>query len=138
MIVSLFAAAAVLLAAFIAIQLRVKEPMLPLGLFKRPAFTGVQIAAFAVSGSMFALFLYLTLYLQNYLELSPLEAGVRYLPITLASFVAAPIAGALLSRAPARVMMSAGLAIAGVGLLLMSGVDAGDDWTTLLGGFLVA
>ena len=55
--------------------------MLPLGLFRRPAFTGVQIAAFAVSGSMFALFLYLTLYLQNYLELSPLEAGVRYLPV---------------------------------------------------------
>ena len=44
-----------------------REPMLPLGLFKRPAFTGVQLAAFAVSGSMFALFLYLTLYLQNYL-----------------------------------------------------------------------
>ena len=59
MIVSLFAAAAVLFAAFIVIEPRLKEPMLPLGLFKRPAFTGVQIAAFAVSGSMFALFLYL-------------------------------------------------------------------------------
>jgi MFS family permease len=87
---------------------------------------------------LFAVFLYLTLYLQNYLGLSPLEAGVRYLPITLASFIVAPIAGALLSRLPARLMMSGGLAIAGVGLLLMSGVGAGDEWTTLLGGFLVA
>ncbi len=138
LIVSLFAGAAVLLAAFVAIERRVAEPMLPLGLFKRPSFTGVQLAAFAVSGSMFALFLYLTLYLQNYLHLSPLEAGVRYLPITLASFVMAPVAGALLSRVPARVMMSAGLAAAGVGLLLMSGIEAGDEWTTLLGGFLVA
>jgi EmrB/QacA subfamily drug resistance transporter len=137
-IVSLFAAAAVLLAAFVAIESRVKEPMLPLGLFKRPAFTGVQVAAFAVSGSLFALFLYLTLYLQNYLGLSPLEAGVRYLPITLLAFFVAPVAGALLSRVPARVMLSVGLAGTGVGLLLMGGVHAGDEWTGLLAGFLVA
>jgi EmrB/QacA subfamily drug resistance transporter len=138
LILSLFASAAVLLAAFVAIERRVAEPMLPLHLFKRPAFTGVQVAAFAVSGSMFAVFLYLTLYLQNYLGLSPFEAGLRYLPITVASFFAAPVAGALLSRVHARVLLSAGLALAGVGLLLMSGVGAGDEWTTLLGGFLVA
>jgi EmrB/QacA subfamily drug resistance transporter len=136
-IVSLFAGAAALLAAFAAIESRVKEPMLPLGLFKLPSFTGVQLAAFAISGSAFALFLYLTLYLQNYLGYSPLEAGLRYLPITLASFAFAPIAGALLSRVPARVMLSTALGAAGVGLLLMSGIGAGDEWTTLLGGFLV-
>jgi EmrB/QacA subfamily drug resistance transporter len=137
LIVSLFAGAAVLLAAFVAVERRVREPMLPLGLFKRPSFTGVQIAAFAVSGSAFALFLYLTLYLQNYLGYTPLETGLRYLPLTLASFIVAPIAGALLSRVPARLLLSAGLAIAGSGLLLMSGIDAGSEWTTLLGGFLV-
>ena len=65
LIVSLLAAAAVLMAAFIAIERRVAEPMLPLGLFRSRAFTGVQLAAFAVSASMFALFLYLTLYLQQ-------------------------------------------------------------------------
>jgi EmrB/QacA subfamily drug resistance transporter len=138
LIVSLLAGAAILLAAFIAIERRVAEPMLPLALFRRPAFTGVQLAAFAVSGSIFALFLYLTLYLQNYLGLSPFDAGLRYLPITLASFVAAPIAGALLSRVHARMLLSLGLAGVGGGLLLMSGVDAGSEWTTLLGGFLVA
>jgi len=137
LIVALFVAAAALLAAFVVIERRVKEPMLPLGLFKRPAFTGVQVAAFAVSGSMFALFLYLTLYLQNYLGLTPFEAGVRYLPITLASFFVAPVAGALLSRVPARVMLSIGLIGTGVGLLLMSGIQAGDSWTGLLAGFLV-
>jgi EmrB/QacA subfamily drug resistance transporter len=138
LIVSLFAVSAVLMAAFIAVERRVAEPMLPLGLFRRPAFTGVQLAAFAVSGSIFALFLYLTLYLQNYLGLSPFEAGLRYLPITLASFIAAPIAGALLSRVQARLMLSLGLAGVGAGLLLMGGIDAGSDWTTLLGGFMVA
>jgi EmrB/QacA subfamily drug resistance transporter len=138
MIVSLSVGAAVLMAAFVAIERRVKEPMLPLGLFKRRAFTGVQLAAFGISGSMFALFLYLTLYLQNYLDHSPLEAGLRYLPITLASFFVAPIAGALLSRVQARVMLSIGLAGAGLGLVLMGGLDAGSEWTSLLGGFLVA
>jgi EmrB/QacA subfamily drug resistance transporter len=138
LIVSLLAGAAVLLVAFLAVERRVAEPMLPLELFRRPAFTGVQLAAFAVSGSVFALFLYLTLYLQNYLGLTPFQAGLRYLPITLASFFAAPVAGALLSRVQARLMLSVGLAGAGLGLLLMGGVDAGSDWTTMLGGFLVA
>ena len=49
----------------------------------RPAFIGAQIAAFAISSSMFAMFLYLTLYLQNILGLSPLQAGLRFLPLTL-------------------------------------------------------
>jgi EmrB/QacA subfamily drug resistance transporter len=138
LILALFAGSSVLLAGFVAIERRVAEPMLPLGLFRRRAFTGVQLAAFAISGSLFALFLYLTLYLQNYLGYSPLETGVRYLPITVASFIAAPIAGALLSRVPARLMMSASLAVAGLGLVLMSGIETGDEWTTLLGGFLVA
>ena len=138
LIVSLLAGSAVLMAAFVAIERRVREPMLPLGLFRRPSFTGVQLAAFAISGSLFALFLYMTLYLQNYLGYSPLEAGLRYLPITVASFLAAPVAGLLLSRVPARLMLCAGLAASGIGLLLAAGVGVGDEWTTLLGGFLVA
>src|ERR671925_4178 len=110
LIVSLFAGSAALLVSFLAIERRVAEPMLPLGLFRRRAFTGVQLAAFAVSGSLFALFLYLTLYLQNYLGLSPFEAGVRYLPITVASFIFSPVAGMLLSRVHARAMLGTGMA----------------------------
>ena len=99
-----------MLAAFAAIEQRVAEPMLPLGLFRRRAFTGVQLAAFAVSASLFALFLYLTLYLQNYLGYSPLQAGLRYLPITLAPFFVAPLAVALMARVQARVLIAIGLA----------------------------
>jgi EmrB/QacA subfamily drug resistance transporter len=138
LIVGLFAAAAVLLVAFVAIERSVAEPMLPLGLFKRPAFTGVQVAAFGISASMFALFLYMTLYLQSFLGHSATEAGLRYLPLTVAVFLVAPIAGALLGRVQARVMMSVGLVGAGAGLLLIAGVDAADDWTGILGGFIVA
>ena len=138
LIVGLFAAAALLLVAFVAIERRVPEPMLPLGLFKRPAFTGVQLAAFGISGSMFALFLYLTLYLQNFLGHSPTEAGLRYLPLTVAIFLVAPIAGTLLSRVQARFMLSLGLIGAGAGLMLISGVQVTDEWTGILGGFIVA
>jgi predicted MFS family arabinose efflux permease len=138
LIVSLLAGAAVLLAAFVATERRVAQPMLPLGLFKRRAFTGVQLAAFAVSVSLFALFLYLTLYLQDYLHYSPLQAGLRYLPITIASFIAAPIAGALLSRVHARVLMALGLLGTGGGLILMSGLSADSTWTALLPGFIAA
>ena len=138
LIVSLFAGAGVLLAAFAVIEQRVAEPMLPLALFRRRAFTGVQLAAFAVSGSMFALFLYLTLYLQSFLGYSPVEAGVRYLPITLASFFVAPFAGMALARVQARYLMSAGLALTGIGLALMAGLDMSSDWTALLAGFLVS
>src|SRR5947207_1288165 len=74
LIVSLFAGSAALMAAFVATERRVSEPMLPLGLFRRPSFTGVQLAAFAISASGFALFLYITLYLQNYLGYTPLQA----------------------------------------------------------------
>jgi predicted MFS family arabinose efflux permease len=136
-IVSLFAGSAALMAAFVAVESRVREPMLPLGLFRRASFTGVQLSAFALSVSVFALFLYTSLYLQNYLGYSPFQAGLRYLPITVVTFLVAPVAGALLSRIPARVLLGFGLATAGVGLLLMSGVSAGSEWTTLLGGFLL-
>jgi EmrB/QacA subfamily drug resistance transporter len=137
-IVSLFAASAVLLAAFAVTERRVAEPMLPLGLFGRRAFTGVQLAAFAVSGSMFALFLYLTLYLQSFLGYSAIEAGVRYLPITVASFIAAPLAGMALAKVQARYLMSGGLALTGVGLVLMSGLGMDSQWTALLAGFIVS
>ncbi len=137
-IVSLLRRRRVLLAAFAVIEQRVAEPMLPLSLFRRRAFTGVQLAAFAVSGSMFALFLYLTLYLQSFLGYSPIDAGLRYLPITVASFVVAPMAGMALAKVQARYLMSAGLALTGVGLLLMGGLDVDSEWTALLLGFIVS
>jgi len=138
LIVSLLASAVVLLIAFVVIERRVAQPMLPLELFKRPAFTGVQLAAFAVSGSMFALFLYLTLYLQNFLGYSPIDAGLRYLPITVASFIVAPMAGLALARIQARYLMAGGLALTGVGLALMAGLHLDSTWTALLAGFVVS
>jgi EmrB/QacA subfamily drug resistance transporter len=129
---------AVLLLVFTAIQLRSGHPMFDLGLFRKPAFVGVSIVAFCLSAGMFAMFLYLTIYIQNVLNFSPLQAGVRFLPITLLSFFVAPVAGQLLNRIQARVFFGVGLGCVGVGLLLMRGVSVDSTWTTLLPGFLIA
>src|SRR3954470_11963579 len=110
-IVALLTGAVVLLVAFVVIELRSKDPMLPLDLFRNRSFTGVQIAAFAVSSTLFALYLYLTLYLQGYQGDSPLDAGLKYLPISLTVFIVSGAAVSLIARAPARVLMSSGLAL---------------------------
>jgi MFS family permease len=110
--------------------------MLDLSLFRKPAFAGASIVAFAISASSFAMLLYLTLYLQNVLGFSPLETGVRVLPITLLAFAVAPFAGKLSATVPVRALMGFGLALAGLGLALMHGVTATSEWTALLGGFL--
>ena len=69
------------------------------------------------------MFLYLTIYMQGVLDFSPLEAGLRFLPLTVLGFVVAPISGALSNRVPIRVLLGIGLALVGVGLLLMHGVS---------------
>ena len=136
--VALFITAGVLLTAFVVIELRVEDPMLDLSLFRIPTFTGAQIVAFAISASIFSQFLYLTLYLQNVLGYSPIQAGLRFLPLSLISFVVAPIAGRLSTRIPVRILLGVGLAIVGIALLLMHGVTSSSGWTALLPGFLLA
>jgi predicted MFS family arabinose efflux permease len=111
--------------------------MFDLSLFRVPTFTGAQIVAFAISSAMFSQFLYLTLYLQNVLGYSPIQAGLRFLPLSLLAFVAAPIAGRLSTRAPVRVLLGVGMGLVGVALLLMHGVTPSSHWTTLLPGFIV-
>ena len=93
-IVSLFVASALLMVAFFVNELRTPDPMLDLGLFRIPAFVGVSVVAFTLAASIFAMFLYLTLYIQDDLGYGPLPAGIRFLPITLLSFVVAPSPGA--------------------------------------------
>jgi len=137
-IVSLLTVAALLLIAFVASQAVERNGMVDLTLFRRPAFVGAQTTAFTISASMFAMFLYLTLYLQNILGLTPLQTGLRFLPLSIISFVAAPIAGRLSSRVPIRILLGTGLALNAVAMWLMSRVSTSSDWTVLLPGFIVA
>jgi EmrB/QacA subfamily drug resistance transporter len=136
-IVATLAGGGALLAAFVAIELRVRSPMLDLRLFRVPAFTGASIAGFAVAASVFSMLLYLVLYLQNVLGHSPLEAGLRLLPITAMAFVFSPLGARLSERVPLRALIGAGLALAGAGLLVAGGLDVDSEWTALLAGLLL-
>jgi len=133
----LLIAAVVLLATFTAFELRRSEPMFEVRLFRKPTFTGAQIIALFLAAGMFSQFLYLALYLQNVLHLSPVATGLRFLPLSITSFFAAPLAGRLMSRVPVRALFGFGLALVGVALLLMHGVTPSSSWTTLLAGFIV-
>jgi EmrB/QacA subfamily drug resistance transporter len=137
LIIGLFVASAVLITTFISSQVVQPSSMVDLTLFRRPAFVGAQVTAFAISSTLFAMFLYLTLYLQDVLRLSPLQTGVRFLPLSLVSFVAAPVAGRLSARVPIRLLLGSGLALVALSLWLMSGITLHSGWTTLLPGFIV-
>ncbi len=127
-----------LLVAFLLVEARRERSMFDLTLFRKPAFVGAQLVAFTISAGIFAMFLYLTLYLQNVLGYSPLQAGLRFLPVSVVSFVAAPVAGKLSAHAPPRVLLGVGLGLVALGLLLMHGVDRNSSWLHLLPGFLVS
>jgi predicted MFS family arabinose efflux permease len=111
--------------------------MIDLSLFGRPAFTGAQITAFSLSCAVFAMFLYLTLYLQNYLGFSPIQTGVRFLPITVLAFVCAALSGSLSEKVPVRLLLGFGLALCAVGVLLLRRISVDSSWTAMLPGFLL-
>ena len=112
--------------------------MLELRLLRIPTFAGGAIVAFTLAASMFAMFLYLTLYLQNVLGISPLGTGLRFLPLSMLSFVVAAAAGPLSERFPVRLFLGGGLVITGISLLLMQGLTDASRWTALLPGFCLA
>jgi predicted MFS family arabinose efflux permease len=84
------------------------------------------------------MFLYIVLYIQNVLGYSAFQAGLRFLPLSLLSFVAAAISGRATARVPVRYLMGGGLLLVAGGLLLMHGVTINSKWTTLLGGFILS
>jgi EmrB/QacA subfamily drug resistance transporter len=138
LILGLFTGSAALLVVFLLAEWRGSDPMLDLGLFRRPAMCGVSVTAFTLAGSIFALFLYITLYVQDDLGYGPLAAGLRFLPITVMAFLVAPVAGKLTDRVQSRYLLGTGLLLVTVGLLLMGTTGATSSWTQLLPGFIVA
>jgi EmrB/QacA subfamily drug resistance transporter len=137
-VVTALAGGAALLVLFVAIELLREQPMLEFRLFRKPAFTGATLAAFAFGASLFSMFLYITLYLQNILGYSPFQAGLRLLPLTLLVLLAAPIAGRLTARVPLRLLLAFGAALTAVGLGLMTRVGADSAWTVLIPGLMLA
>jgi EmrB/QacA subfamily drug resistance transporter len=138
-IVGCLIGAAVLLVAFVIVErLRGDRAMFDLSLFRKPTFNGGLIAAFALSGGLFAMFLYLTLYLQDILGYSALQTGIRFLVLSGAILLTSGVAGRLTAVVPIRLLIAPGLALVGVSLLLMRGLTASSGWTHLIPGFILA
>jgi EmrB/QacA subfamily drug resistance transporter len=126
------------LAAFIAVESRTAHPLFDLSLLRTPTFGGGSIAAFAMNGSLFAVLLYLVLYLQDILGYTALGVGVRLAIISGATLVTAAIAGRLSEHVPVRWLIGPGLMVVGIGLFLMTGLSGTSSWTYLIPGFVVS
>lgn len=129
--------AGALLGLFVVVERRAAAPMLPLELFRVPAFTGTALVAFAQSIAIYPLLLFLAIYLQQALGFTPTETGLRMLPMTILILVVAPFTGKLTNRLPLRVPLVAGLALFGIALLTIHGGAPGDSWTRLLPGMVL-
>ena len=112
--------------------------MFDLSLFRRRAFVGVQLGTFAIGAGMFAVLPYLTLYLQNVLRYSPLEGGLRMLPLMAMVFVVPLVTRRMTQKLAGGLVLGFSLAVSGAGLLLMELVSTTSAWTVLLPGMLVA
>ena len=132
-----FIAAGVLLVAFLIVERVGKHPMFDLALFRLPTFSGGLIAAFGISASIFSMFLYLTLFIQDVLRFTPFQTGVRLLIISGGILVTATIAGRLTERVSVRWLIGPGLLLVGIGMLFMRGLTASSEWTHLIPGFII-
>ncbi len=127
----------VVLAGWVRLELRSQAPMLDLRLFRTSRFSGIMIGSLLLNLSAFAGTLYLSLWLQSILQLTPLQAGLVFIPLSVFSFFVAAATGRLLSDKSPRIVLGIGLAIIGVGGLLMARVDAGASWGILVPGLAV-
>jgi EmrB/QacA subfamily drug resistance transporter len=136
-ILASFAVAVAGLALFVVFELRGRVPMLDLSLFKSGTFAGANAVVLLVALAMFGVFFFVSLYMQNILGYSPVEAGAAFLPMTILIILLAPIAGRTSDRVGSRWLMTAGMMLVGVQLLSFSrlGVDA--TFWNLLPGMLV-
>ena len=137
LIISLLLASGVLMVAFVLVEHHRAAPMFDLSLFRTPAFVGVSVATFALAAGMFAIYPYLTLYLQNDLGYSPLIGGLCLLPSTLLSGLIPIAARRPIEQLPARLLLSVGLLLSSAGLALMRGLTATSSWTTLIPGLVL-
>jgi EmrB/QacA subfamily drug resistance transporter len=129
----------VLLAAFVAIQQRVKNPLLPLRVVLDRDRGGAYLAMGLSAIAMFGVFLFLTFYLQTTLGFTPIQTGLAFLPMSFVIMVSATLAQTrLLPRVGARPLLGVGLALGAVGMLYLTGIGTDSSyWTHVLPGLLI-
>ena len=131
---------AVFLVVFVVNELRLKQriPLVEFSLFRDSRFAGASVVAFIGNWMFGVILFFLTLYLQNVLDLGPLAAGAVFLAFSVPLVVMSPIGGRLVSRFGAQDLMAVGMALVGIGMLLFALIDAESGIGLVLIGLVVA
>src|SRR5690349_9611643 len=138
-IVSLLAISVALIGVFVAIELRSKAPLVPFRIFRLRTLTGANVVGLLLGASLFSMFYFISLYMQQVLGYSAIHAGLSYLPLALTIVVAAGVGGQLVTRFGFKPILASGLAFVAVGLLWFSQVSVGGGFLSdILGPSLLA
>jgi EmrB/QacA subfamily drug resistance transporter len=134
------AGAAILLIAFLSIELRARHPLMPFSIFRLRTLRGANIVGLLIGMSLFSMFFFISLYLQDVLHYSPIKAGVSYLPLAVGIILSAGLASQIVTRVGFKPPLVAGLLLIAAGLLWFSRVPApgGSYFADVLGPSLLA
>ena len=138
-IVTLLALSVVLIGAFIAIELRSRAPLIPFRIFRIRTLTGANVVGLLLGASLFSMFFFISLYMQQVLHYSPIHAGLSYLPLAVTIIIAAGVGGQLVTRFGFKPVLAVGMVCVSAGLLWFSGVSVGGSFLAdILGPSLLA
>jgi EmrB/QacA subfamily drug resistance transporter len=138
-IVSLLAVSAALIAAFVVIERRSKAPLVPFRIFRLRTLTGANVVGILLGASLFSMFYFISLYMQQGLGYSPIHAGLSYLPLAVTIIVAAGLGGQLVTRFGFKPILAAGMLSISAGLVWFGQVSVGGGFLTdILGPSLLA
>jgi EmrB/QacA subfamily drug resistance transporter len=138
-IVGLLALSVALIGAFVAIELRSRAPLVPFRIFRLRTLTGANVVGILLGASLFSMFFFISLYMQQVLGYSPIHAGLSYLPLAVTIIVAAGLGGQLVTRFGFKTILAAGMAFVALGLVWFSRVSVGGGFIgDILGPSLLA
>jgi EmrB/QacA subfamily drug resistance transporter len=125
------AAGLALVAIFLAIEgWLAKRPLVPLRIFRSRTLSSANVVIFFLGGSAFSMWFFVSLYMQQVLHYSPIEAGLGFAPMSAVVVAGSALAGRIAARVGAGRVLSAGMACVGIGLLIFSGVDLHGSYVT--------
>ena len=137
--VGLLVLAVALIGAFVVIELRSKAPLVPFRVFRLRTLTGANVVGLLLGASLFSMFFYISLYMQQVLGYSPIHAGISYLPLAVTIIIAAGLGGQLVTRFGFKPILAAGMLIVALGLVWFSRVSVGGGFISdILGPSLLA
>ena len=137
--IGLLAASLALIGLFVAIERRSASPLMPFSIFRNRTLTGANVVGILTGASLFSMFFFISLYMQNVLGFSAIEAGLAYLPLAVSIIIAAGVASVLVTRVGYKPILAIGMAFVSGGLIWFSQISAdGSFLADVLGPSLLA